>query len=122
MLQHEDGQAWAESEGEVPEPLLANKGLLDGACSCSISDGAGTDTTIGATDITDVSLARSIIADCSVIVGIHPDQVRHTCSALVLPVHLQNMCIFKRLLRHLMWAPVCIPSAGIEAILHVRAV
>ena len=76
-LQHEDSQAWAEAEtGETPQAAQQQQqDLQEAVAKCSISDSTEADDTAGATDVTDLDLARSIIQNCSVIVGIHPDQV-----------------------------------------------
>ena len=73
-LQHEDGQAWEEAGAGETEPDPVGE-LQNATDSCQISGGHQADDTTGATDIMDLSLARNIIQDCSVIVGIHPDQV-----------------------------------------------
>ena len=75
-LQHEDGEAWADAETGMAEPAEAAKKELQTALpACDSADATGLDQTVGPTDILDLDLARSIIQDCSVIVGIHPDQV-----------------------------------------------
>ncbi len=74
-LQHEDGQAWAEAETGAAEPDMAKEELQEATATCHIPDSNEPDDTMGATDISDVSMARDIIQGCSVIVGIHPDQV-----------------------------------------------
>lgn len=74
-LQHEDGQAWAEAEtGESPQAAQQQE-LQEATAKCSIADNTEADDTTGATDVTDIDLARNIIQNCSIIVGIHPDQV-----------------------------------------------
>jgi len=80
-LQHEDGQAWAEAETGQTLPEAQQRELQEATASCTISESAvaersEADDAAGATDITDLDLARKIIQECSVIVGIHPDQVR----------------------------------------------
>ena len=75
-LQHEDGQAWAEAE--MPDPAEpAKQELLTDLATCHISGTTELDQSVGSTDVMELDLARSIIQDCSVIVGIHPDQVRY---------------------------------------------
>jgi len=79
-LQHEDGQAWAEAETGQTLPEAQQRDLQQATANCTISENAvaessEADEAAGATDITDLDLARSIIQECSVIVGIHPDQV-----------------------------------------------
>lgn len=78
-LQHEDGQAWAETETGQTLPEGQQQELQEATASCTIADSvvAGStevDDAAGATDITELDLARRIIQECSVIVGIHPDQ------------------------------------------------
>lgn len=77
-LQHEDGEAWADAEsGGMAEPAeAAQQELQTDLAACDSSDATELDQSIGSTDILDLDLARSVIQDCSVIVGIHPDQVR----------------------------------------------
>ena len=79
-MQHEDGQAWAEAETGQTLPEAQQRDLQQATANCTISENAvaessEADKAAGATDITDLDLARSIIQECSVIVGIHPDQV-----------------------------------------------
>jgi len=79
-LQHEDGQAWAEAETGQTLPEAQQRDLQQATANCTISENAvaessEADEAAGATDISDLDLARSIIQECSVIVGIHPDQV-----------------------------------------------
>ena len=73
-LQHEDGEAWADAETGMAEPAEAKQELQTEA-GCDSSDATKLDKDVGSTDILDLDLAQSIIQDCSVIVGIHPDQV-----------------------------------------------
>ncbi|DBB06504.1 TPA: hypothetical protein ACH3X1_012055 [Trebouxia sp. C0004] len=78
-LQHEDGQAWAEAETGEPLSEAQQHELPEATARCTISESAvaessEADDTAGGTDITDMDLARRIIQECSVIVGIHPDQ------------------------------------------------
>ncbi len=80
-MQHEDGQAWAEAETGKPLPQAQQQELHEATASCTIlesvvAESSEADDAAGATDITDLDLARRIIQECSVIVGIHPDQVR----------------------------------------------
>lgn len=64
----------------MAEPAeAARQALQEAAASCSASNDADIDNTVGPTDIVDLDLARSVIQDCSVIVGIHPDQVGFIC-------------------------------------------
>ena len=74
-LQHEDGEAWADAETGMAEPAEAAKQELQTEAGCDSSDATKLDKDVGSTDILDLDLAQSIIQDCSVIVGIHPDQV-----------------------------------------------
>ena len=81
MVQHEDGQAWAEAETGQSLPEAQQHELQEATANCTISESAAAesseaDDAAGATDITDLDLARGIIQECSVIVGIHPDKVR----------------------------------------------
>ena len=73
-LQHEDGQAWAEAETGTAEPAAppqqAAQAELADADAAAAADAAAGDTGIG-----DLDTAGSIILGCSVVVGIHPDQV-----------------------------------------------
>ena len=76
-LQHEDGQAWADAEADgMAEPAEpAKQELHTRLAACNTSGANELDQSVGSTDVLDLALARSIIQDCSVIVGIHPDQV-----------------------------------------------
>lgn len=75
-LQHEDGEPWADAETGMAEPAEAAKQELQtDLAAFDSSDAAKLDQSVGSTDILDLDLARSVIQDCSVIVGIHPDQV-----------------------------------------------
>lgn len=71
-LQHEDGQAWADADTGLAEPA---KQELPTNLACDTLGTNKPDLSTGSTDILDLHLARSIIQECSVIVGIHPDQV-----------------------------------------------
>ena len=74
-MQHEDGQAWAEAETGRAEPdEAAKQELLADLATCDIAN--NDDKADGPTDVVDLDVARSIIQNCSLIVGIHPDQVR----------------------------------------------
>ena len=76
-MQHEDGQAWAEAEASQAEPDQAAKQELQAdLATCDMSESNDTEQFNGPTDIVDLDVARSIIQNCSLIVGIHPDQVR----------------------------------------------
>lgn len=72
-LQHEDGEAWADAETGMAE--AAQQELQTDLAACDSSGATELDQSIGSTDILHLDLAQSIIQDCSVIVGIHPDQV-----------------------------------------------
>lgn len=75
-LQHEDGEAWADTETGMAEPAeAAAQELQTDSAVRDSSDATKLDQSVGSTDILDLDLARSIIQHCSVIVGIHPDQV-----------------------------------------------
>ena len=77
-LQHEDGEAWADAEiGMAEAAEVAQQELQTDLAACDSSDATELDQSVGSTDILDLDLARSVIQDCSVIVGIHPDQVSH---------------------------------------------
>ena len=58
---HEDGDGWAETDSSVTDVTEE-----------SMSDAPE----VGPTDITDPQLALATLLNSSVIVGIHPDQVR----------------------------------------------
>ncbi|KAA6423694.1 MAG: hypothetical protein FRX49_06265 [Trebouxia sp. A1-2] len=78
-LQHEDPQAWAEAETGQTVPEAQQRELQEATASCTITgsvvaESSEADDAAGATDITNLDLARRTIQDCSVIVGIHPDQ------------------------------------------------
>ena len=80
-MQHEDPQAWAEAETGQTVPEAQQRELQEATASCTITgsvvaESSEADDAAGATDITNLDLARRTIQDCSVIVGIHPDQVR----------------------------------------------
>ena len=70
-LQHEDSQAWAEAETGVTAPASPAWQAEGAACDSTQSN---LDESDGATDVVDMEMARANIQDCSVIVGIHPDQ------------------------------------------------
>lgn len=74
----------------MAEPAEAAKQELQtDLATCDSADATGLDQIVGSTDILDLDLARSIIQDCSVIVGIHPDQV--SCRHVLTPnTELQN--------------------------------
>lgn len=62
-------------------PEAQQRELQEATASCTITgsvvaESSEADDAAGATDITNLDLARRTIQDCSVIVGIHPDQVR----------------------------------------------
>ncbi|KAL3154156.1 hypothetical protein ABBQ32_013679 [Trebouxia sp. C0010 RCD-2024] len=74
-LQHEDGQAWADAETDGVEHAEPDKQQLHtDLAACDTSGANELDKSVGSTDILDLGLARRIMQDCSVIVGIHPDQ------------------------------------------------
>ncbi|KAL3139949.1 hypothetical protein ABBQ38_004237 [Trebouxia sp. C0009 RCD-2024] len=74
-LQHEDGQAWAGAETDIFEHAEPDKQELQTDMAvCGMSGPNEVDKSVGSTDVLDLELARSIIQNCSVIVGIHPDQ------------------------------------------------
>ena len=76
-LQHEDGEAWADADTGMAEPAeAAQQELQTDLAACDSSDATELDQSVGSTDILDLDLARSVMQGCSVIVGIHPDQVR----------------------------------------------
>ena len=76
-LQHEDGEAWADAETGMAEVAeVAQQELQTDLAACDSSDATELDQSVGSTDILDLDLAQSVTQDCSVIVGIHPDQVR----------------------------------------------
>lgn len=75
-LQHEGGEAWADAETGMAEPAeAAQQELQTDLAACDSLGATELDQSVGATDILDLDLARGVIQDCSVIVGIHPDQV-----------------------------------------------
>ena len=74
-MQHESSEAWAAAETGGAEPTAVTQEVEQPQGACTSSDASQVDNAVGATDITDLDEARSIIQDCSVIVGIHPDQV-----------------------------------------------
>lgn len=73
--EHEDGASWSDSEpaGEqAVEPVTCNAADQAVQSQEELRDGP--------TDITDAQEAWDTIQHCSVIVGMHPDQVATSCS------------------------------------------
>lgn len=73
-LQHESSEAWAAAETGGAESPAVTQEAEQPQGPCTSPDPSQIDNAVGATDITDLDKARSIIQDCSVVVGIHPDQ------------------------------------------------
>lgn len=66
----------------MAEPAEAAKQELQPDLAvCDRSGVSEVDQNVGSTDVLDLDSARSIIQGCSVIVGIHPDQVSCRCLA-----------------------------------------
>ena len=74
-MQHESSEAWAAAETGGAESPAVTQEAEQPQGTCTSSDASQVDNAVGATDITDLDEACSIIQDCSVVVGIHPDQV-----------------------------------------------
>ena len=72
MLQHEheDGATWSDTE---PAEILAAETAADTTGDQALQ--SQEELRDGPTDITDIQQAWNTIQHCSVIVGMHPDQV-----------------------------------------------
>ena len=68
--EHEDGETWSDSEPADEAPAEVDTAALQ----------SREELRDGPTDITDVQQAWNTIVHCSIIVGMHPDQVFPHCA------------------------------------------